>query len=328
MDRADMIEPLHGLRGIATVVILLHHMAPVDINGPMGLTLFFVLSGFLIGRLYMRREFDPIQLWRYGSSRFARIYPLFAVVILAAALVNTQFGLQVFELKTYQIDRHLLLLGSNMTIWTIAVECHFYAMFILLWWAVSRGWINRVTLVALYVALAVGPFFFDGRIHPLHYLHIFTLGVVVADFSRTPSPKAERLCAWALPMACAAYLGLVLTGLDAYQNPVCILVCGAVVYCSVQAQSSLTGRFLSLPLFVWLGEISYGLYLFHRFVQDVLVTKLGYPVESWPTFVIGSAATAVIATLVFKTYEDPMRRLLRAQAQRLELRYLKRAETG
>ena len=137
MDRADMIEPLHGLRGIATVVILLHHMAPVDINGPMGLTLFFVLSGFLIGRLYMRREFDPIQLWRYGSSRFARIYPLFAVVILAAALVNSQFGLQVFELETYQVDRHLMLLGSNMTIWTIAVECHFYAMLVLLWWAAS-----------------------------------------------------------------------------------------------------------------------------------------------------------------------------------------------
>jgi peptidoglycan/LPS O-acetylase OafA/YrhL len=321
MDRGEMIKPLHGLRGIAAMMVLVHHLAPVDYQGAQGVTLFFVLSGFLLGKIYLAREFTALEAWRYASARFARIYPLFALVVISAGLLNLALDLDIFGMRSWQIDRHLLLLGENMTVWTIAVESHFYILFILAWMAASRGWLSRGTLVLLYLALAIGPFFFLGRIDPLRYLHIFAIGLLVANLSRMHSAIIQKASSAVLPIAFIAFLLVGLTTLDAYRDPAVPLLAGLVVYTSVQAAGSAPGRVLSLPVMVWLGEISFGLYLLHRFVQEFLVTYAGLPSAGWPTFVIGTAGTALLATLVFRFYEDPMRQLLRGIAQRLEQRF-------
>ncbi len=294
MDRAEIIKPLHGLRGIAAMLVLVHHLAPVDYQVVLGVTLFFVLSGFLLGKIYLVRAFTAREAWRYASARFARVYPLFALVVISAGLLNVVLGLDIFAMRTWQIDRHLLLLGENLTVWTIAVESHFYILFILVWMAAGRGWLKRGVLVALYLLLAIGPFFFFGRIDPLRYLHIFAIGLLVADLSRTQSDTIRKVSSAVLPFALIAFLLVGMTSLDVYRHPVAPLLAGLLVYTSVQAASSPAGRLLSLPVMVWLGEISFGLYLLHRFVQQFPVTYAGLPVASWTTFILGTAGTALL----------------------------------
>ena len=48
-----------------------------------------MLSGFLIGKLYVETDFTVQNVWRYLVARFARVYPLFVVVIVLTALLNT-----------------------------------------------------------------------------------------------------------------------------------------------------------------------------------------------------------------------------------------------
>jgi peptidoglycan/LPS O-acetylase OafA/YrhL len=50
--------------------------------------LFFVLSGFLIGKLDLERPFKAAEVWTYLVARFARIYPLFAFVVIGVGLIN------------------------------------------------------------------------------------------------------------------------------------------------------------------------------------------------------------------------------------------------
>ncbi len=315
MASTDMIKPLHGLRGLAALVIVLNHFAPVQFRGALALVLFFVMSGFLMGKLYLVRDFNGRELWLYASARFARIYPLFALVILAAGLSNAFLGSDVFELKSWQIDRHLILLGDNITIWTIAVESHFYIMFVLFWLAFARGWLNPWALAALYLVFALGPFLTYERIHPAVYLHIFTMGMLVAKLTQTTSETIRKVSSIVLPISGVMFVAFSILfyvyEIKAYQSPVGVLLCAVMVYTAVQGAESAAGRFLSLPPLYWLGEISFGVYLWHRFVGEFVLWMLDAKQLSWTVFALTTAITIVFASIVFKIYEDPMRRLIR-----------------
>ena len=318
MGDRNLVKPLHGLRGLAALVVVTHHLSPLKFSGAIGVILFFVLSGFLMGRLYLVREFDAVQVWRYVTARLARIYPLFALVILSAAILNRFFGFEIFWMESWEVDRHLVMLGDAHTVWTVAVECHFYAIFLVIWFAFARGKLNFAKLVLLYVALACAAYFFDGRINPLRYLHIFVLGMIVARIADAPPPVLQRWAGCALPLAALVAVAAAVYGADSYANTLLVLVAGVIVLCSVTAPNSPFARLISLPPFVWLGEISFGAYLLHRFVEQFVARLLGSTDKTWFSFAISIGLTLLLATLVFRFYEDPMRRLIRKLSQQVE----------
>jgi peptidoglycan/LPS O-acetylase OafA/YrhL len=243
----NVIEPLHGLRGLAALTVLAHHTAPVHFAGAIGVTLFFVLSGCLMGRLYLSRDFDAVQIWYYATARFARIYPLFALVVISAGILNAFFGFQIFWMESWEVDRHLVLLGDAHTVWTIAVECHFYVLFLLFWFASSRGKLSLRTLVVIYAALAIAAYFFDGRIDPLRYLHIFVLGMIVARLADAPSPLLEKWAAVGLPLATISLVtGLIIMVAIAsdqidLRSPAPLLIASALVYAATLFILACTG---------------------------------------------------------------------------------------
>ena len=62
MGQGGLIKPLHGLRGLAALSVVLHHLAPMKFSGAIGVTLFFVLSGYLMGRIYLEKPFGPREV--------------------------------------------------------------------------------------------------------------------------------------------------------------------------------------------------------------------------------------------------------------------------
>ena len=324
MGGQDLIKPLHGLRGIAAMMVVLHHLAPFHYHGVIGVTLFFVLSGFLMGRLYLVKEFTARNLWRYAAARFARIYPLFALVILAAAASSLVLDAPVFGMEWWRVDEHLLLIGGNPTVWTIAVEFQFYAVFVLVWLAHSRGLISWPVLLVAYLVLAIGPFisyeFPRDRLNPALYMHIFAIGLLVSALSERPAPWVQSVAAYALPVATFVFIGWGLTTAKAYQSPFVVLSAAALVYCSVVAGNSSMARALSVRPMVWLGEISFGVYLLHRIVEAFVQHALGSKEDTWLSMGLGIAVTLLVASLVFKFYEEPLRLRLRRLATQAEKR--------
>lgn len=166
------VDVLDGLRFVAALFVLTAHyaewMAPQslvrDVLGPLsglGMTLFFVLSGFVIHYNYGEMLRQPSGVWRFAVARFARLYPLYIVLFMAEFLMMFrhhvgpcaqlgQFGKTIDALPLYLTltqdwsygvicERNLIYQYGSVSpvTWSISAEVLFYAVYAL--WARSRS---------------------------------------------------------------------------------------------------------------------------------------------------------------------------------------------
>ena len=240
-------------------------------------------------------------------ARFARVYPLFALVVIATAAINLVTGSSVFRLTPEDVVPHLLLAGAGPTIWTISVEFQFYALFIGLWAIRGRGWFSLPALLLLAAVLAgvAFGFSFDGRINLARYLFIFVAGMALAKVT-----ISYRWAALGLPVFAAAYVagGVLHPVGPIYDDPFAVLACLGLLACSIHAPSSLGGKLLSRPVAYWLGEVSFGIYLLHRLAQR-LAGKLIF--DEWLRFEVVLVLTLAAAGVAHIVIERPSRGFLR-----------------
>ena len=157
---------LDGIRGFAVLLVLLDHasdsemrlFAAADLNraGKYGVYLFFVLSAFLLTlQLSLRPMADLVRsrLWiDYTIRRFLRIFPLYAVVLLAYLLMK--------KLPAGEVVTHLLLREGMGHFWTIAVEVKYYMLLpliaVALFWAGHKHWAAGLAAGGVVCALGWG----------------------------------------------------------------------------------------------------------------------------------------------------------------------------
>lgn len=320
----EVIKPLHGLRGAAALTVVVGHYGLVSGAASLGVVLFFVLSGFLIARLYLEAPLSAATAWSYLTARFARVYPLFALVVVGTGGLGYFFpGINVFGLTPPQILRNLALLGENLTIWTISTEFQFYFLFVLVWFARSRVPSAGMVLYPLLgLSLAIGLLFGGsmGRIGLLGYLHVFAIGMVIAHLTK-PSATSHPARAL-LPLLLLAY-GLVFVFADdfydagaIYRDPVALMVCAGLVFATLAAGDCWANRVLSCAPLYFAGEISFGIYLLHRPVARVFDFLLpAFP--SLPGLLVKIVLTLVASWIAFQLVEKPARKHLREWGARL-----------
>lgn len=319
MSGTDIIKPLHGLRGGAALTVAIGHFDGMPGAAGLGVVLFFMLSGFLMGRLYMSTEPNPTAVWRYAVARLARIYPLFAVVIIGTILINISTSADIFYLKGDDMVAHLLFAGAGRTVWTISVEVQFYVVFILIWLASSRiGHASRLVFPLL-IAATIAAFVFGydaGRIDLIRYLHLFVAGLALALLTDRDLTRWRPLAAMALPLAGLAYTAVFLTfawygdTLYIHQGWTPILACFALLLTSLVAGDCWANRILSWPVMVWLGEISFGLYLLHRHAEWLIdyIAPAANDLFTWP---IKLALALLFAQIAYVVIEKPSRSYFR-----------------
>src|SRR5215211_4695724 len=172
-----------SLRGIAAVTILVFHVASitgalqhgvlgdlVTVLGPRSLTLFFVISGFLLYRPYVaaRVQGRPApRLGRYALRRVLRIGPAYWVALTVLAIFPGIVGVFTDDWWRYyffaQLYSHETVGGGIPVAWSLSVEVVYYALLPLWAWGVgrlrlgggSRAWLRR-ELVPLALAALVG----------------------------------------------------------------------------------------------------------------------------------------------------------------------------
>ena len=352
---------LHALRGIAALAVLMFHWEqhfpaagqwlqqffPADTVldpttyigfGWMGVPLFFILSGWLLGAQVIANGPSWQFLRRFWARRFFRIYPavwaeLVLLLLVAAAIPGliTQSGYDTlpFQFLLWVNLPPVMVEPLNLVWWTLPVELGFYLILPLLG-LMSRFVDWRVMLIsALLITLSWRSWVFlsanvDTYMMTLPVLDsligvlfTFMLGFSMNFLPTTLSIQSRRRLFWCGAVLLLALMHWQLTLNDVYWTGHWILVVWTPMVAMAIAlqvyslrEPTKEWQWLESNALVWLGHISFGIYLWHFQVMRVLV--LLWP-ELWSTpsmsllaLAISLPATLLLAALSYYWVERPL----------------------
>jgi peptidoglycan/LPS O-acetylase OafA/YrhL len=305
-------EPVDGMRAVAALVVFVNHAyaqiwgdhTPPQpgfagvfwwslVFGHLAVTVFILISGFCL----MLPVLENGGTLRGGFKSFivrrARriLPPYYAALALCLLLIATLIGKPTGTLWDVPIQAnftsvvaHVLLLQDffatshiNYVFWSIAVEWQIYLLMPLLVWAWWRFGALPVVIGALVVGYALRIGFADTRIvraHP-HFIGMFALGMLAAQFARSSDPRAVRLRAgvpWGVVCvgSLAAAVGLAkLKWFEWIDLPVALLGFAALIGATTGRKGALKSILSWHPLVV-IGTFSYSLYLIHAPLLQIL----------------------------------------------------------
>ena len=274
--------------------------------------------------LYLRQDFTWYTVRSFVTARFARIYPLFAVTVLASALWFRADNRFIFDLSGRRALEHLLLAGDGLTLWTISVEFQFYAAFVGLWaiYAFLPRSIRDLAFGALSVGLIVMLAvlgFPGGRIAITHYAHFFLVGCLAAIVVWNVAPvKWEADVALAilfgLLLLCVASLPPLTSEANSFRFLPLLIITGVIVLFAANGTGMIADRFLGSKVMVYLGEVSFGLYLLHRPIIYLWQNALGIRLHWTLMFLLVTISLLCLAHLAHISIERPARAFLRGAA--------------
>lgn len=321
---------LDGLRGIAVLLVvfshtsngLMHIVPGIDAGGmgKVGVWLFFVLSAFLLtGRLdHAARcgRWSAVFLGQYLIARIARIFPLYACVILATWWAGRMDGGSAL--------RHLGLQEGVGIFWTIPVEFKYYLAMPVLVAVLHFALRDRFLLfLSLFVtALAVVAFVFPPMLTLVNdiglgpYLVTFAVGSCAALWVDR-GDRWERLPGW----LAAAGLGVIVVTVPSLFNVVFGPWIGAPVaadafhpfgplYAVLWTLILLKGltpgvwsKVLGAAPLRYVGRVSFSIYLLHIPIMEQVAGATEVPAGLRGTLVLGGVILA--ATVSYHLIERP-----------------------
>lgn len=300
---------IDSLRGLAAVYVLLYHLpwqthlshTQFAANGFIAVDLFFIISGFVIASAYAGRIVDSGSFGRFMVARFFRIYPLHVATLLAlVALELARLGLVSLkgsvagpvpftgERSLELLAAHFLLIqglgilssvGWNAPSWSISVEFVAYAVFGAA--ALAGARMRRVfhpivgfaVVAVLYVALVqVWGAVYGSAL--LRCLAGFLLGVALLSVTRR-TEFTKKVASW--PAAAretvevAVFAGIVIIVSTAPSVTVLAVIpffAAAVLLAS--AERGAVSRLLRRTPFMFLGRVSYSIYMVHVLCMTLL----------------------------------------------------------
>lgn len=334
------IASLDGLRGFAALAVLVAHagsegflaLSHTQGLGKIGVALFYALSGFLMGHLYLDRPWTGAERRNYMVARFARILPLFYVAVLFGAVVLFATGFSVYGFRTpVHIALNLGFIRGNGVLWSVPVEVQFYLLFLLLWGAASRGYLG-VALLGFLAVQITGLLILGGGEDTsnalIYWLHYFLLGLLLSRLYRTHGARLEiwrrhAATGWAsvvvlvlcLALMPGVRLALGWPFLPIYADPFVLVAVFLFAVMSFLGRGPF--RIFATPAMGWLGARSFGIYLFH---VPVLLITTEWLAQDWKAGGIGFALVVgislAVADLLHRSVERPAGRLLRTRLMR------------
>ncbi len=334
---------LDGLRFLCITAVLWHHtplwpdlthIAVLFARGHVGVDFFFVLSGYLITTLLLREEAAKgrFSLRGFYWRRALRILPVYVLVITAAAFKDIVLDGEWDKLDI--LPYYYLFLANFIAVehiafldptWSLAMEEQYYLLWPTLLLLLPRHWIGMVlgALIAINVlaaagvmnalglsGIAAGPLYFS--ISGATYAPIL-MGTLAAMILHRPAGfaalapvlghrTAAPLCLGAVVIALAGFPG----ALEGWPNLVVHGAMTATVIALVMREDNGLAALMHLRPIVRIGQISYGIYLYHLFSHGamlILFPRLGLEGHWMLFFFAYYALTVVIAEISFRTYE-------------------------
>ena len=338
---------VQGLRAIAVGLVVLYHAGVPGLSGGyVGVDVFFVISGFLItGQIVDRIEQGRFDFGAFYAKRARRILPAsFAVLILtviASLIWISPLQLQdvlagAIATALYVPNMFFAVQGTDYLAsdtaslfqhyWSLGVEEQFYllwpALLVFGYFAARR---SRRTLFWAIVALVVVSFaagvFLTFRSQPWAFFSLptraweFGVGALAMFAIRDGLTVPSRLRAvggWigVVALVAVGFLFTSATTFPGYAAAIPVLATALIIFCGVDSPKGGPARLLSTPPFLFVGMISYSLYLVHWPLIMLPQQAVGesHPLPLWLTLALGLLSVPV-AYLLYRFIEKPARHL-------------------
>lgn len=330
----NRFQELDVLRGLAALAVLLFHYltqygklylprsaVPFGFpDGAYGVHLFFVISGFVIFMTLSRCR----TATDFVVSRFSRLYPAFWAAALLTYTVGSlwplpgqHYTVSALLMNLTMLPGFLFVFAPRLTAfplidgvyWSLFVELFFYAIMLALFVCGLLG--NTIRLSVVWLAAAAAAHLLPNFGIPvpyrlqyllvLGYAELFVAGIAFYEIYAR-GVNATRI---ALLAGCLA-VHLIDHGVDSAER---ILAIFGVFGLAVSGRI----RFVCVPPLLWLGTISYSLYLTHQMIGYAAIRALtghGMPMA----FAVPAAAALALTLASLLTYliEHPARRAIRS----------------
>ena len=331
------------------MVMAFHKLGPITgmlPNGWLGVNVFFVISGFLITSLLLKEhaQSGTINLRSFYTRRFLRLMPAYWVWLVVLLLVhpaaNGRMGQAFFSALFYMSDYDLALYWGNILgsgyegTWSLSVEEKFYFLWpaIVLFLGMRSGY---AAIVAIVACECFKVWLCYSHATPLRLLGAFDthvdelmIGCLAAHLmsqkkvrSALSNFKGANICSLTLVAAIAfiwcaiqhpgklaqpAEMSLFFAGV---MPMLCALVALFIMLGAAQERLWLA-RILSLRPLVWMGVLSYSLYLWHPLVVErVSVWATHITHNSIKNELLTFAACLIVAALSYYLIERPFLKL-------------------
>jgi peptidoglycan/LPS O-acetylase OafA/YrhL len=341
LQKKAEIPQLTGIRGLAASLVLFWHLReyrdgvfvhfgfldPFPSYGYLGVDVFFLLSGFILSYAYGEwfvRRLDPEKLFRFFLARLARLYPIHILSLLlmlaAATAGHALFHFTPHNDASYTLPsvvtnlflvqewfRTWLGTGSpNPVAWSISVEMASYLLFpfalalssrLPRWWPFAGFAITYLVLLVFDVRLVKGvaEFYFG-----------FSAYALLNTYKCPSLPRWATLAALVVPFLVAYFARTVIWIV------LLPLFCLAVTGIAYNGNDWLSRIARSRPV-LYLGEISYSLYMMQWFVWVLFKHALPHVfpwINGHPWLLIAAAALVILAvsSATYRYVEMPGRR--------------------
>jgi peptidoglycan/LPS O-acetylase OafA/YrhL len=296
IDGGGTIPGLDGMRALSILIVMGSHTISARIPGGLGVYIFFVISGFLIAHLMFAEvaKTGRIGLRNFYIRRALRLYPALIAFVAVTTIYCVAIG---FAMSPLDVPSALLYFANFHRsrpfgiVWSLSVEEHFYFLFPA---AMVLLKARPKAVIALAAAVCVGclalrlstalarPDLLSGSVfyaHTWYRLDSIAYGVLIAAILRAKGGPA-LLLRLANPLltggALLAMLYCLLERDPFFRETARYSLLGlsiAFVLIGVLFRPTPTAPLLNAPPLVWIGQLSYSLYLWHAFVRFVFETQ-------------------------------------------------------
>ncbi|RRA49781.1 acyltransferase [Acidipila sp. EB88] len=334
LDHGTQIDLKHGHLqnhpALAQAIVFIH------LIGSFGLSLFFLLSAFLITTLLVIEQdrSGHIDLRKFYVRRALRIWPLYFCYVTASfvlgqfwspAHISTPAFISFFLLSTNWYVMSAGMMSKIVAfLWSISIEEQFY-----LFWPAVVGRLSRTHLRNICIAIPVismsllGIFATRGASYlqlwadsGIQMMFFAAGGLLALQLGRKKQDTSALKSLGGIVCGLSIWVGAdLLIGMPTGDYPASAWRITAAYFFILLGSAALLWAFLRLPKicirpsFVYLGRISYGLYVFHGFAVLLGAHVLG-PVlhlRSWP--LISLLITIGLAALSYEFLEKPFLKL-------------------
>lgn len=341
MNLTNYRPDIDGLRALAVLAVVFHHLsASLVPGGYVGVDVFFVISGYLITKIISREIADgEFTFSKFYERRAKRIFPaLFAVLgttvlvgyflllpkdydaVLRATLGTLFFSSNIFfwhELQDGYFAQNAKL-NPLLHTWSLAVEEQFYLFFpfaLLVCHKFFRRKIFWMLSGFALLSLCASAFFIDGKSVAVFFLLPFRAWELLAgalltfSSSRTIRSRLLReicVAGGLIAIIGACFLYDVDTAFPGVSALLPVLGAVAIIHAGASGKT-LAGRLLQLRPVVYIGLISYSLYLWHW--PLIVLTKFATgmaPLTPYITWLF--AVSLLLGSISYHFIEQPFRR--------------------